>query len=86
MYIYAKSKLTYDRRSFGQSVLVSGHHLRPATNLSFSSTEIIFRHIKLFVWDALSDERMICNLLKQLLLGLASAGISLQRASVASYS
>jgi hypothetical protein len=27
-----KSKITYDRRSFGQFVLVSGHHLGEVTN------------------------------------------------------
>jgi hypothetical protein len=31
-----KSKLHYDRQSVGQSVLVSGAHLGPATNFSFS--------------------------------------------------
>jgi hypothetical protein len=31
-----KSKLYYDRQSVGQSVLVSGIHLGPATNFSFS--------------------------------------------------
>jgi hypothetical protein len=32
----SKSKLYYDRQSVGQSVLVSGTHLGPATNLSHS--------------------------------------------------
>jgi hypothetical protein len=32
----SKSKLSYDRQSVGQSVLVSGTHLGPATNFSFS--------------------------------------------------
>jgi hypothetical protein len=31
-----KLKLNYDRLSVGQSVLVSGTHLEPATNFSFS--------------------------------------------------
>jgi hypothetical protein len=31
-----KLKLTYDQQSVFQSVLVSGAHLGPATNLSFS--------------------------------------------------
>jgi hypothetical protein len=31
-----KLKLIYDRQSVGQSVLVSGTHLEPATNFSFS--------------------------------------------------
>jgi hypothetical protein len=31
-----KLKLNYDRQSVGQSVLVSGAHLGPATNFSFS--------------------------------------------------
>jgi hypothetical protein len=33
----SKSKSHYDRQSVGQSVMVSGAHLGPATNLSFSS-------------------------------------------------
>jgi hypothetical protein len=33
----SKPKLCYDRRSVGQSVLVSGTHLGPATNFSPSS-------------------------------------------------
>jgi hypothetical protein len=32
----SKLKLIYDRQSVGQSVLVSGAHLGPATNFSFS--------------------------------------------------
>jgi hypothetical protein len=32
----SKSKSHYDRQSVGQSVLVSGAHLGPATNFSFS--------------------------------------------------
>jgi hypothetical protein len=31
-----KLKLIYDRQSIGQSVLVSGAHLGPAANVSFS--------------------------------------------------
>jgi hypothetical protein len=34
--IKSKSKLIYDRQSVGQSVLVSGAHLGPATNFYFS--------------------------------------------------
>jgi hypothetical protein len=41
----SKSKLCYDRRSVGQSVLVSGDHLGPATN-SFSSFLIIFKQLR----------------------------------------
>jgi hypothetical protein len=40
----SKSKLCYERR-VGQSVLVSGHHLGPVTNFSFSSIEIFFGHM-----------------------------------------
>jgi hypothetical protein len=36
-----KLKLIYDRQSVGQSVLVSGAHLGPATNLSFSSSPLL---------------------------------------------
>jgi hypothetical protein len=59
-----KSKLFYDRRSGSQSVLLSGHNLGNATNLYFSSTEFIFRHLRFLTM------RWVCTL--QLLLGLAS--------------
>jgi hypothetical protein len=36
MYFHSKSKSHYDRQSVGQSVLVSGTHLGPATNFTFS--------------------------------------------------
>jgi hypothetical protein len=35
-WVQSKSKLNYDRQLAGQSVLVSGTHLRPATNFSHS--------------------------------------------------
>jgi hypothetical protein len=58
--LLSKSKSFHDRRSVGQSVLVSGHHFGPTTNFSFSSTEMIYRHLWFFyVWSALSDERMV---------------------------
>jgi hypothetical protein len=44
--VRVKSNLTYDRRSVGQSILVSGHHLRPATDLSFSSMEFVLRNLR----------------------------------------
>jgi hypothetical protein len=34
------SNLSYDRRSFGRSIVVSGHHLEPATNYSFFPREV----------------------------------------------
>jgi hypothetical protein len=46
--VKSKSKLSYDRRSVVQSILITGHHLRPATNFSFSSMEFVFRQIRLF--------------------------------------
>jgi hypothetical protein len=68
----AKSELFYDRRSIGQSVLVSGHHLGPATNFSFTFMEIIFKQLGGCYYGAPSLTRgWNCNL--QLLLGLASA-------------
>jgi hypothetical protein len=51
------SKSCCARRSVGRSVLVSGHHLRPAIIFSFSSKEIIYRHLRFLVWGALSGER-----------------------------
>jgi hypothetical protein len=50
----SKSKLYYDRQSVGQSVLVSGTHLEPATNFSFS---LKFSVIGLLFCSAHSDER-----------------------------
>jgi hypothetical protein len=47
-----KLKLVYDRRSFGQSVLVSGSHLESMTSIFFYLTIAGF-----FMWDTLSDER-----------------------------
>jgi hypothetical protein len=42
----SKSKLSYERRSVDQSILVLGHHLGPATNSSFSSTGIFFIYLR----------------------------------------
>jgi hypothetical protein len=57
----SESMLYYDRRSVGQSVLISSHHLGPATNSSISSTEIIsdiwFCCCCCLVYGALPDER-----------------------------
>jgi hypothetical protein len=44
-----KSKLYYDRRPVGQSILVSGHHLTLATNFSFTFMENISRHLRFFL-------------------------------------
>jgi hypothetical protein len=69
-----KSKLSYDRRSVGQSVMVSGHHLGPATDKSFIFMETIFRHSRVSSRGAPSlTRRQVCNLSVQLLLGLTSA-------------
>jgi hypothetical protein len=50
-----KFKLIYDRQSVGQSVLVSGTHLGPATN--FSYFRFFFTVSGLLMWGALSDEK-----------------------------
>jgi hypothetical protein len=57
-----KLKLVYDRQSVGQSVLVSGTHLDPATN--FFLLEIFFRQLRVcyFVAPSLTRGR-VCNLL-----------------------
>jgi hypothetical protein len=67
----SKSKTLYDRQSVGRSVLVSGTHLGPATNVSFS-LRFFFRQLRVwyFVAPSLTRER-VCNLL--LLLVLTSA-------------
>jgi hypothetical protein len=44
----SKSKLYYDRRSVGQSVLVSGTHLGSVTNFSFFLSLIIFLFLIIF--------------------------------------
>jgi hypothetical protein len=54
---HSKSKSSYNQRSVGQFVLVSGHHLRPMTKFSFSSMEIIFRYLRCFCYGASSPTR-----------------------------
>jgi hypothetical protein len=68
-WMFLKLKLNYEGQSVCQSVLVSGTHLGPATNYSFSLK--FFRHLRVcyFVAPSLMIER-VCNLL--LLLVLAS--------------
>jgi hypothetical protein len=53
-----KSKLLCDRRSLGQSVLVSHHHLGHAINFSFSP-RILSSECGCLLWSALSDERTV---------------------------
>jgi hypothetical protein len=64
-----KLKLIYDRRSIGQSVLVSGSHLEPMTRFLFSVWRL---RVSWCVTPSLTRGR-VCNLLVQLLLGLARA-------------
>jgi hypothetical protein len=61
-----KLKLIYDRRSVGQSVLVSGSHLEPMTIFLFSVWRL---RVSWCVAPSLTRGR-VCNLLVQLLLGL----------------
>jgi hypothetical protein len=58
-----KLKSHYERQSVGQSVLVSGAHLGPATKFFFL-LEIFFRHLRVcyFVTPSLTRGR-VCNLL-----------------------
>jgi hypothetical protein len=64
-----KLKLIYDRRSVGQSLLVSGSHLEPITRFLFS----VWR-LRVSWSGAPSLTRgWVCNLVVQLLLGLAWA-------------
>jgi hypothetical protein len=66
-----KLKLNYNRQSVGQSVLVSGTHLGPATNFSFSlKFSLDSCGFVIFVAPSLTRGR-VCNLL--LLLVLARA-------------
>jgi hypothetical protein len=66
----SKSKLSYDRRSVGQSALVSGHHLGPVTIFFSFPSNCLEAVTGLLLWGALSVERT-----DLLLLGLASAVI-----------
>jgi hypothetical protein len=54
----SKSKLFYHLQSVGQSGLVSGTHLGPATNISPSLFTYLETVEGLLIWGALSDERM----------------------------
>jgi hypothetical protein len=64
-----KLKLIYNRRPVGKSVLVSGSHLEPMTRILFS----VWR-LRVSGCEVPSLKRgWICNLLIQLLLGLAKA-------------
>jgi hypothetical protein len=61
--LMTKLKLIYDRQSVGQSVLVSGAHLGPATN-SFFLLEISFRQLRVCYFVVPSLTRgLVCNLL-----------------------
>jgi hypothetical protein len=67
-----KLKLIYDRHSVGQPVLVSGAHLGPANNFSFSLKFPSDSWGFAIVAPSLTRGR-VCNLLVQLLSGLARA-------------
>jgi hypothetical protein len=59
----SKSKSHYDQQSVGESVLMSGAHLRPVTNFSFS-LRLSFRKLLFVIFVALSLTRgRVCNLL-----------------------
>jgi hypothetical protein len=63
-----QSKLYCDRQSVGQSVLVSGTHLGPATNFFFH-LEIVSRQLQVCYFIASSLTRgLVCNLLLPLVL------------------
>jgi hypothetical protein len=64
-------KLNYDRQSVGQSVLVSGTHLGPATNFSFSLKFSLDSCGCYFVAPSLTRGR-VCNLLLLLVLDSAA--------------
>jgi hypothetical protein len=61
-----KSGSADDRRSVGQSLLVSGSHLGPITRFMFSA-----RQLRFFMCAPSLTRGWICNLLVQLLLGHA---------------
>jgi hypothetical protein len=71
-----KIKLSYDRRSFGQSVLVSSHHLGLATNFYFSPRILSSGYCGFLYGSPSLTRGRVCSLLVHLLLGLASAVLS----------
>jgi hypothetical protein len=66
---WSEVKLIYDRRSVGQSVLVSGSHLEPMTRFLFSVWRL---RVPWCVAPSLTSG-WVCNLLVQLFLVLARA-------------
>jgi hypothetical protein len=69
--VMSNSKLCYDRRSVGQSVLVSGTHLGPANNFSPSLFNCFFRQLRVCWCGAPSLTRSwVCTF--QFLLGITS--------------
>jgi hypothetical protein len=71
--VKVRGKVILRPRSESQSVLVSGHHLVPATNFSFLLHWHLFRQLLVSCYEAPSLTReWVCNLLVQLLLGFAS--------------
>jgi hypothetical protein len=72
--VYIICKKDHHRRSIGQSVFVLGRYLGLAINFSLFSLEILLRFCSFSYYGAPSLTRgWVCNLLLQLLLGLASA-------------
>jgi hypothetical protein len=70
----SKSNLYYDRQSVGQSVLVSGTHLGPATNFSHIFSLIIFRQFRVCLCGAPSLTRSLVYTF-QFLPGIAIAAL-----------
>jgi hypothetical protein len=66
--VMKKLKLSCDRRSVGQSVLVSGSHLELMTGFFFS----VWRLWVSWCWAPSLTRGWACNLLVQFLLGLAT--------------
>jgi hypothetical protein len=64
-----KLKLIYERRSVSQSLLVRRSHLEPMTGYLFSVWQLRVS----WCWTPSLTRRWVCNLLAQLLLGLARA-------------
>jgi hypothetical protein len=68
-----RAKVILDRRTFGHSLLVKGHHLGSATNFSFSSLDVICIHLHFVIMGVPCLRRgRVCNLL--LMLGLTITG------------
>jgi hypothetical protein len=71
MALYRKSKLSYDRRSVGRFVLVSGHYLGPANNFFYHFHRNYLEIFEVsYYGPPYLTRRRVNNILVRFLLGL----------------